>query len=229
MFKDLPQVREALSSRNNTLAQFWFSDPYNRIISNRIFSDKKVLMIDAEDTFTAMLAQLLLAIGLKVTIRHYQEPNLLNGTWDLIVLGPGPGDPRDINMRRMTRMKETIISLYTQKAPFFAICLSHQLLCLTLGFEIVQLSKPNQGIQREINLFGKRELVGFYNTFVAKSDDKTVSKMHQISVEISHNPLTQEIYALKGSHFVSLQFHPESILTQHGTHIMADCIREIIK
>lgn len=229
MFKDLHQIREALSSRNNTLAQFWFSDPYDRIISNRVFNGKKVLMVDAEDTFTAMLFQLLLAIGLKVTIRHYHEPNLLNGAWDLIILGPGPGDPRDINVRRITRMREVIISLYTQNAPFFAICLSHQLLCLTLGFEIVQLSEPNQGIQREINLFGKRELVGFYNTFVAKNDNEMVSKMNQLSVEVYNDPLTQEIHALKGSHFVSLQFHPESILTQYGINIIANSIGGIIK
>lgn len=229
MFKDLHQIREALSSRNNTLAQFWFSDPYNRIISNRVFSSKKVLMVDAEDTFTSMLAQQLLAIGLEVTMRHYHEPNLLNGAWDLIILGPGPGDPRDISMLRIARMREVIISLYAQKTPFFAICLSHQLLCLTLGFEIVQLIEPNQGVQREINLFDKQELVGFYNTFVAKSNNWMISKMDKLSIEVYNDSLTQEIHALKGSHFVSLQFHPESILTQHGIDIIANSIEGIIK
>lgn len=229
MFKDLHQIREALSSRNNTLAQFWFSDPYDRTIANCVFSGKKVLMVDAEDTFTSMLAQQLLAIGLEVTIRHYHEPNLLNGAWDLIILGPGPGDPRDINMLRIAHMREVIISLCAQKAPFFAICLSHQLLCLTLGFEIVQLSEPNQGTQREINLFGKRELVGFYNTFVAKTSNEMMSKMNQFSVEVCYDPLTKEIHALKGSHFVSLQFHPESILTQYGINIIANSVGGIIK
>lgn len=229
MFKDLPKIRELLSSRNNTLAQFWFSDPYHRIVSNHIFSDKKVLMVDAEDTFTVMLAQLLSAIGLKVTIRHYHEPNLLKGTWNLIILGPGPGDPRNINMHRIIRMRETIISLYAQKVPFFAICLSHQLLCLILGFEIVQLSEPKQGVQREINLFGKHELVGFYNTFVAKNKDEMLSKMCQLSIEVCYDPLTQNIHALKGPDFVSLQFHPESILTQNGINIIANSIEEIIK
>jgi phenazine biosynthesis protein phzE len=229
MFKDIPQIREALRSRNNTLAKFWFSDPCSHIVSYRVFNNKKVLMVDAEDTFTFMLAQLLSEIGLKVTLRNHYENNLLNGAWDIIILGPGHGDPRNINIHRITRMREAITSLYTQKAPFFAICLSHQLLCLTLGFKIVQLSKPNQGIQCEINLFGKRELVGFYNTFVAKNEDAMVSKMRQLSIEISHDPLTQVIHALKGAHFISLQFHPESILTQHGTDIISNSIRRIIK
>lgn len=230
MFKDLPQICKLLNLRNNTLAQFWFSDQHERAISKRVFTNKKVLMVDAEDTFTVMLGQLLLAIGLEVTIRHYHEPNLLNGAWDLIILGPGPGDPRNFNtMYRITRMKEIVASLYTQNFPFFAICLSHQLLCLVLGFEIVQLKEPNQGIQREINFFGKAELVGFYNTFVAKNDNDIISKMQKLSIEVCYDPLTHNIHALQGSHFVSLQFHPESILTQHGIDIITNSIRRIIK
>jgi pyridoxamine 5'-phosphate oxidase len=56
-----------------------------------------------------------------------------------------------------------------EKRPFLAICLCHQVLSMRLGFTLIRRDVPNQGIQREIDLFGSWARVGFYNTFAARS------------------------------------------------------------
>lgn len=228
MFREEPLVMEALSSRTKNLAHFWFSNPHARKQPIPILTGKNILMIDAEDTFTNMLAQQLLAIGLHVTIRRNDEPGLLAGKWDLVVMGPGPGDPCNMNDNRIARMRIAVSNLYNEGSKFLAICLSHQMLCLELGFDLVRREVPNQGVQKEINFFGKSEYVGFYNTYVAKGNNNLFEKMNKLSVEVCYDEATSEIHALRSKRFASFQFHPESILTQYGINIICTCLKDII-
>ncbi|WHT22528.1 hypothetical protein N8J89_16130 [Crossiella sp. CA-258035] len=85
-----------------------------------------------------------------------------------------------------------------------------------LGLELHQREVPNQGVQREIELFGDHEVVGFYNTFAARSTDDRVEHPEAGLVEISRDPLTGEVNALRGARFASMQFHAESVLTLDG-------------
>ncbi|MBE1114207.1 hypothetical protein IH744_27405, partial [Escherichia coli] len=50
------------------------------------------------------------------------------------------------------------------RRPFLAVCLSHQVLSLCLGLDLQRRQEPNQGVQKQIDLFGAAERVGFYNT-----------------------------------------------------------------
>jgi phenazine biosynthesis protein phzE len=47
-------------------------------------------------------------------------------------------------------------------------------------------------------------------------------------VEVCRDPRTGEVHALRGPHFASLQFHAESVLTQHGVRIMTDRMKEVV-
>ncbi len=49
------------------------------------------------------------------------------------------------------------------------MCLSHQVLSLCLGLDLQRRQEPNQGVQKQIDLFGAAERVGFYNTFAARA------------------------------------------------------------
>jgi phenazine biosynthesis protein phzE len=229
MFKDYPQVNKALLERNNRIAHYWFTEPEVR---NRIQPEilgKKVLIIEAEDTFTLMLAQMLKSIGFSVTVRRYDESDLLNGNWDLFVMGPGPGNPSDIDNPKIRKLREIIDVLTENAFPFLAICLSHQILCIQLGLTIRRKTHPNQGKQQIIDIFGVSEVVGFYNTFFARCREQELERLQKKGISVSLDNMSRDVYALKGPLFSSFQFHPESLLTLRGIEIITSSAIDIIK
>jgi 2-amino-4-deoxychorismate synthase len=219
-----PAVRQALESRNSTLAKFWLApsgtpDPALR--------GHRALVIDAEDTFTAMLAHQLRALGLTVTIRRFDDQYTVDGH-DLVVMGPGPGDPRDLTEPKITHLRSTLRDLLTSGKPFLAVCLSHQVLSALLGLELIRRPEPNQGVQKEINLFGRRVRVGFYNTFASRSDTAVIQCVGLPEIEVSRDEETGQIHALRSNGFRSLQFHPESVLSPDGLPILREMVKELL-
>ncbi|MFF7857365.1 chorismate-binding protein [Streptomyces sp. NPDC007904] len=226
-FADHPRVRAALEERNATLAGYWLAGNRSGSRPDPALTGRRVLVVDAEDTFTSMLEQQLRSLGLRVTVRRFDEPYTLDGH-DLVVMGPGPGDPRDTGHPKIAHLRTAVRTLLEGRRPFLAVCLSHQTLCTQLGFPLARRDVPNQGVQKEIDLFGVRERVGFYNTFAARSQDDKVDCEGVGVVEVSHDPETGDVHALRGPHFASMQFHPESVLTQDGVRIVGDLIKEIL-
>ncbi|MFI9263886.1 anthranilate synthase family protein [Streptomyces werraensis] len=226
-FADHPQVRSALEQRNATLAGFWLAGHDSGARPGPELSGRRVLVVDAEDTFTSMLDHQLRSLGLRVTVRRFDEPYSTDG-YDLVVMGPGPGDPRDVGHPKIAHLRATVRALLDERRPFLAVCLSHQTLCTLLGFPLVRRAVPNQGVQREIDLFGARERVGFYNTFAARAEEDKAECEGVGVVEVSRDPDTGEVHALRGPHFASMQFHPESVLTQDGVRIVGDLVREVL-
>jgi phenazine biosynthesis protein phzE len=222
-----PGVRAALQRRGGGLAPFWRADHRLRTVPQPPLKGRRVLVVDADDTFTTMIAEQLRSLGLDVTVRRYDTPH----SWDdhdLVVMGPGPGDPSDTSDPRIAYLHSSITTLLSEQRPFLAVCLSHQVLCRTVGLSVRRCPVPNQGTLREIDLFGRRRTVGFYNTFAAHSDTDTIDVPGTGRVEISRDTGTGEVHALRGPHFGSLQFHAESVLTRDGPGIFADRVREIL-
>lgn len=222
-----PAVREALDERNTRLGTFWFTGHGVVPTPAGSLTGLRALVIDAEDTFTSMIAHQLRSLGLAVDVRRYSE-EYQTDRHDLVVLGPGPGNPRDDGLVKIRRLRSEIRSLLRRGRPMLAVCLSHQILCDVLGLDVVRRDAPNQGAQREIDLFGRREVVGFYNTFSALSGYDTCRHPRFGSVEISRDPTTGEVHAIRGESFASVQFHPESVLTRNGPLILADMIEGVL-
>lgn len=219
-----PQVEEALRRRNATLSTFWLDDAHARVQPDPLLHGRRALVVDAEDTFSAMLAHQLRAVGLVVELAGFEAQHHRFTDHDLVVMGPGPGDPRDLKDPRMLRLGSLIESLLTRRTPFLAVCLSHQLLCRQLGLELVRREVPNQGTQRSIDLFGSTERVGFYNSYVARASSHRLARPGVGELEICLDPDTREVHALRGPRFSSVQFHVESILTQDGERILASLL-----
>ncbi|MEV4758790.1 anthranilate synthase family protein [Micromonospora sp. NPDC049559] len=222
-----PGVQAALRRRNHGIADFWLRERDNRTSTVAALDGLTALVVDAEDTFTTMLAQQLQALGLVVMIRRFDEHYDPAGA-DLLVLGPGPGDPRAANHPKIAHLASALDEALASSRPLLAVCLSHQVLSRRLGFDLVRRHAPNQGVQREIDLFGQRERVGFYNTFAAHSatDRRDVEGVGLI--QISRDQQTGEVHALRGPSFASMQFHAESVLTVDGPRIIADAIMEVL-
>lgn len=223
---DHPAVRAALARRNTGLAPFWLAGDADRGAVVPELAGRSALVVDAEDHFTAMITHQLRSLGLLVTVRRHDE-RYDRDAHDLVVMGPGPGDPRDHGHPRITHLYSAIAALLAEHRPFLAVCLSHQVLSRLLGLDLVRCATPNQGLQREIDLFGDRELVGFYNTFAARSAEDKIDCSGVGLVGVSRDIETGEVYALRGPHFASLQFHAESVLTRNGPRILATRTREV--
>jgi phenazine biosynthesis protein phzE len=220
-----PAVISLLQSRNDGISRFWQADTNGRRKVIPGLTGRELLIIDAEDAFTAMLAQQLRAMGLEVTIARFDDPRVRNLEWDLAVFGPGPGDPHNLADPRIKTLRHALSSALKIGKSFLAVCLSHQLLCLEIGLPVVCRRHPNQGVQRQINYFGSLERVGFYNTFNAIYPEDELWYGGS-AIEICRDESSHEVHALRGRGFSSIQFHAESILTEHGIEIISDALLE---
>ncbi|WP_405446817.1 anthranilate synthase family protein [Streptomyces achromogenes] len=219
---DDPRVRAALDGRRAGLAPFWL-----RMRERPAGLAGHALVVDGEDTFTAMLAHVLRAGGLEVTVRRYDEPGLraaVLGHAGPVVLGPGPGDPRDLADPKMRILRELAAEVVgTHPHGVLGVCLGHELIAAGLGLDIVRKRVPYQGAQTVIDLFGRSETVGFYNSFVARCDEAAARELAAQGVELSRSA-DGELHALRGPGFAGVQFHPESVLTLNGATIVRELV-----
>lgn len=224
---DHPRARRALESRNSTLSRFWLEGA--QATPDPALAGRSVLVVDNEDTFMGMLGHQLRALGVRTTITRFDDP-LPARAFDLVVVGPGPGDPRDTTDPRLDALRGLTRELLAGTVPFLSICLGHQVLAAELGLDIVRLPVPNQGVQKAVNLFGRTERVGFYNTYTARSEHDFLPGTGQRKpVSIGRDPGTGHVHALRGAGFRSVQFHLESVLTQHGPRILGDLLTSLLR
>lgn len=212
---DHPGVAGALADRNRALARFWLEAQADRPLP--ALRGRSVLVVDAEDAWTAMLAHQLRRLGLRTTVRAWDDhPD--PAAHDLLVAGPGPGDPRDVDAPRIAALRTLVGARLTTGRPLLAVCLSHQVLAALLGLPVLALPAPHQGTQRRVDVFGTSARVGFYNTFTARLGGTVLPE----GVQAAADPHTGEVHALRGPAFASVQFHMESLLSPDGLDVLAD-------
>ncbi|MFI9272472.1 anthranilate synthase family protein [Kitasatospora sp. NPDC052896] len=224
------RVQAALDSRRAGLAPFWLRMQQPATVSE----PEPTLVVDGEDTFTAMLAHLLTSLGHRVDVLRHDTPGLAGRVAahrGPLVLGPGPGDPADPADAKMARLRPIVADALAavqdgrRTAPLLAVCLSHQLLSSRLGLPLRRKAVPYQGAQERIDLFGEPQTVGFYNTFTARCSDADAARLAAEGIEVARDPGTGDVHALRGPGFASVQFHPESVLTRDGVGIVAGLLR----
>ncbi|MFC9269610.1 anthranilate synthase family protein [Streptomyces zhihengii] len=237
---DDPRVRAALDARRSQLAPFWL-----RMQQRSADLEGHCLVVDAEDTFTAMLAHLLRSTGLEVTVARFDAPGLREAALahrGPVVLGPGPGDPSDVTDPRMAFLRGLTRDLLTGHRPgalppvpgtaarpsLLGVCLGHELLAAELGLDIVRKDAPHQGAQERIDFFGRPETVGFYNSFTARCDERTAAELAMHRIELSRDPVSGDVHALRGEGFAGVQFHPESVLTMNGAALTATLLAGVL-
>ncbi|WP_329290717.1 anthranilate synthase family protein [Streptomyces pseudovenezuelae] len=222
---DDPRVRAALDGRRTNLAPFWL-----RMQERSDELAGHALVVDGEDTFTSMLAHVLRSGGLEVTVRRYDEPGLTDAVLaheGPLVLGPGPGDPSDLDDPKMRFLRAlTADALRGHRHGVLGVCLGHELVAAELGLGIVRKEVPYQGAQTTVDLFGRPETVGFYNSFVARCDDEEARELAAHGIEVSRSD-THEVHALRGPGFAGVQFHPESVLTLNGAAVVRELVAQL--
>jgi phenazine biosynthesis protein phzE len=214
----------ALNTRNRRLSSFWLTDQAGSPPDRRL-AGKSVVILDGEDDFVNMLRHVLGVLGLTSTVVRHEDyvAGCLDG-FDLVIVGPGPGDPRDGGDAKMARMRDAVAALLASGQPFLAVCLGHQTLCHQLGIPLVYKDIVFQGTQSPVGFNGRTERVGFYNTFVGRAGDEALPD----GVSVDADPDTGDINVLTGPHYRGIQFHAESILTERGYDVLHEIVVELV-
>lgn len=180
-----------------------------------------ILMIDNYDSFTYNLVQYLGELGEELKVFRNDEISL-SGIKRLkphrIVISPGPGRPDEAGLSNQ------IIKTFAPKIPILGVCLGHQCIGQVFGGRVVQAKRLMHGKTSRIYHQGDGIFKGIENPF-------TATRYHSLLVERSTFPKALEITAetrekeimgLRHRQYpvFGVQFHPESILTSEGKHLL---------
>ena len=215
----------ALNGRNRRLSSFWLTDQGDSEPDPRL-AGRSVVILDGEDDFMNMLRHVLGVLGLSSTVVRHEDyvDGCLDGH-DLVIVGPGPGDPRDDDDPKMATLRAAVSSLLASGQPFLAVFLGHQALCHTLGLPLAYKDIVFQGTQSPVRVDGRTERVGFYNTFVGRVSADTALPE---GVTVDADPETGDVHVMRGPHFTGIQFHAESILTQRGDALLHEIVARLL-
>jgi phenazine biosynthesis protein phzE len=212
----------ALSSRNQRLAKFWLTDQSDAAPASGL-TGRSVTILHGEDDFVNMLAHVFGVLGLKTSVLRHED--YVTGAFDgadLVVVGPGPGDPREHDHPKIAAFGRAVDDLLAGRTPFLAVCLGHQVLCDKLGIPLVYKDIVFQGTQSTVPIDGRPEKVGFYNTFVARSGGALPPGVRLQADDDG------DVHLVSGPHFRGVQFHAESILTENGFALLRQLLLELL-
>ncbi|PYT01551.1 MAG: anthranilate/aminodeoxychorismate synthase component II [Acidobacteria bacterium] len=186
-----------------------------------------LLVIDNYDSFTYNLVQYLGELGAEMKIVRNDEVTADEIENDLrpekILISPGPGTPNDAGISL------EVIERFSDRIPILGVCLGHQAIGQHFGGKVVRAPEPVHGKPVEIRHDGKTIFEGINENF-------TAGRYHSLVVERESIPDCLEISAESPDGLVmamrhrslpieGVQFHPESILTEHGKVILKNFLR----
>ena len=184
----------------------------------------KLLMIDNYDSFTYNLVQYFGELGADVAVHRNDEIDvagiaaLIDGGVTRLVISPGPCSPAEAGVS-VAAIKE-----FAGRLPILGVCLGHQSIGAAFGGKIVRAQQLMHGKTSEISTTREGVFAGLPDRF-------TVNRYHSLSIDRATCPKELavtawtddgEIMGVRHTGFAQdvriegVQFHPESILTEHG-------------
>ena len=181
----------------------------------------RLLMVDNYDSFTYNIVQYFGELGAQVEVFRNDEITVADiqarlnaGQLDRLVISPGPCSPAEAGI------SVAAIQHFAGKLPILGVCLGHQAIGAAFGGTIVRAQQLMHGKTSVITTTQKGVFAGLPEKF-------TVNRYHSLAIERATCPEVLEITAwtedgeIMGVRHKTLpiegvQFHPESILTEHG-------------
>jgi len=185
----------------------------------------QLVMIDNYDSFTYNIVQYLGELGAEVTVFRNDEitvaeldARLAAGQMDRLVVSPGPCSPAEAGI------SVAAIQHFAGKLPILGVCLGHQAIGAAFGGKIIRAQQLMHGKTSEITTTQEGVFANLPQKF-------TVNRYHSLAIERATCPpelaITAwtedgEIMGVRHTGFApavrieGVQFHPESILTEHG-------------
>ena len=185
----------------------------------------KIVIIDNYDSFTYNLSHLVKELGAEVSVVRNDEFELeALDAFDKIILSPGPGIPSEAGLLL------EVIRHYAGRKPILGVCLGHQAIGEVFGGKLTNLSTVFHGVATEGTQLGNDYL------FDGLPERITMGRYHSWVVDREGWPEALEVTALSDEGQVmalrhremdihGLQFHPASVLTPDGRHMLENFIR----
>ena len=182
-----------------------------------------VLVLDNYDSFTYNLVQYLGELGAGVEVFRNDAltvEQVLAGRYDRIVISPGPGVPSRAGITL------PLVRQAAGRVPLLGVCLGHQAIGEAFGGRVVRASAIFHGKTSEIHHDGRSLFRGIPSPF-------TATRYHSLVVDPTRVPACLEVSARTEDGVImgvrhrdlpveGVQFHPESILTPEGMHLLAN-------
>nr|YP_009511160.1 anthranilate synthase component II [Gracilariopsis longissima]AXI97037.1 anthranilate synthase component II [Gracilariopsis longissima]UAD88953.1 anthranilate synthase component II [Gracilariopsis longissima] len=185
-----------------------------------------ILVIDNYDSFTQNLVQYLGELDLSVHIARNDQISLsyidqINPTH--IILSPGPGSPENSGISLQ------LISSYAKTIPILGVCLGHQAIGYVYGAKIKKLTYPMHGKMSQIFHNSQDLFQDLPNPFPAVRYHSLVIDNQNLPNQLEITAWTKDSIIMACRHKTykllrGIQFHPESLWTTQGKHIMKNFI-----
>lgn len=189
-----------------------------------------ILMIDNYDSFTWNVVQYLWELGAEVEVRRNDEIDIAGIEAlapEKICISPGPCSPKEAGVSM------AVIEHFADKLPIFGICLGQQSIGAVFGGDIIRAPSVMHGKTSSIHHTGKGVFSGLVNPFTATRyhslvvDPETLPECLEITAWTE--TLDGKMEAIMGLRHRELdvegvQFHPESILSEHGHALLKNFI-----
>ena len=191
----------------------------------------KLLMVDNYDSFTYNIVQYFGELGAQVEVFRNDEITVADiearlnaGQLDRLVISPGPCSPAEAGI------SVAAIQHFAGKLPILGVCLGHQAIGAAFGGTIVRAQQLMHGKTSVITTTQKGVFAGLPEKF-------TVNRYHSLAIERATCPEVLEVTAwtedgeIMGVRHQTLaiegvQFHPESILTEHGHAMLRNFLEQ---
>lgn len=179
-----------------------------------------IVMIDNYDSFTYNLVQYLGELGAEITVFRNDEVSVdevMALKPDHIVISPGPGDPDDGGV------SNDVIREIGPTTPLLGVCLGHQCIGYAFGGQVTRAPRLMHGKVSSVYHNGRGIFNGVPSPFQAtRYHSLIVEEPVPDSLEVTAFTRDGEIMGMRHLEYpiVGVQFHPESILTEHGKRIL---------
>jgi len=204
-------IENLLQKKASQLSQFYFLDNQKRNLEVPIIKGKKFLLLNNEDDFIFMLWFMIRKMWWQTEVKNtlyyvsWDEKN-----YDVVVLGPWPWDINNLSHPIMKKLSNITESLISKNKKLLWVCLWHQAICKSKWFEVKRQEEITQWAVKNVIIDGKEYALGFYNSF-----SPVVKDWFQWDTFFSDRVLTYS-----EENIVSMQFHPESILSRDGFDVL---------
>ena len=184
----------------------------------------RILVVDNYDSFVYNLVQYLGQIGADVEVWRNDDPRFAHPEWadgfDGILLSPGPGTPEEAGVCI------DVVRSQGGRVPIFGVCLGLQSIAVALGGVVNRAPELLHGKTSEVHHDGRGVFAGLPNPI-------TATRYHSLALDPATVPPELEISATTDSGVImavrhrslpieSVQFHPESVLTEGGYQMLAN-------
>lgn len=189
----------------------------------------RLLYIDHYDSFAYNIVHLLASQRTIPDVMRSDDPQLMPevvGRYDALVVGPGPGHPREI-----PRVLDVIRAAFAETKPLFGVCLGLQAIGEALGASVTHAPRIMHGKVSRIDHIGGAIFAGVPSPLRA-------TRYHSLCIDEATLPDSLTVTARSEEGVIqaishrrlpvhAVQFHPESVLSEHGAAVVSNFLRSV--